>query len=178
MAVAVRRRPTGITIYIDGAAVPVTRANNAAYVAMENLTAPLQIGRESNGWKQFNGGLDELRLWNVARTSSGSRRRMTTELTGSEPGLVGYWRFNEGAGTVAPGSASGALADDPVQRSAVDGRRAHGLGAAGCDAARHQQHVGSNLTASSVDDFVPDGRVDDRAGWPTRRASRARARRC
>ncbi len=39
----------GITIYIDGVAVPVTRINNPAYVAMENLTAPLQIGRESNG---------------------------------------------------------------------------------------------------------------------------------
>ena len=28
----------GITFYIDGVSVPVTRGNNAAYVAMENLS--------------------------------------------------------------------------------------------------------------------------------------------
>ena len=35
----------GLAIYIDGVPVPVTRNNNAAYVSMENLAAPLQIGR-------------------------------------------------------------------------------------------------------------------------------------
>ena len=97
----------GITIYIDGMAVPVTRVNNPTYVAMENLTAPLQIGRESTNWKQFAGALDELRLWNVARTASEIQSAMTTELNGVEPGLVAYWRFNEGVGvTVSDGSQS------------------------------------------------------------------------
>ena len=97
----------GITIFIDGVAVPVTRINNPTYVAMENLTAPLQIGRESTNWKQFAGALDELRLWNVARTASEIQSAMTTELSGVEPGLVGYWRFNEGVGaTVADDSPS------------------------------------------------------------------------
>ncbi len=38
----------GITFYIDGVVVPVTRYNNAAYVAMEHWTAPLQVGRETD----------------------------------------------------------------------------------------------------------------------------------
>jgi Concanavalin A-like lectin/glucanases superfamily/Bacterial Ig domain len=91
----------GITIYIDGVAVAVSRINNPAYVAMENLTASIQIGRESTSFKQFAGGLDELRLWNVARTAGEIQSALATELSGGEPGLVAYWRFNEGTGPTA-----------------------------------------------------------------------------
>lgn len=89
----------GITFYIDGVAVPVTRYNNAAYVAMENWTAPLELGCEIVGFQPFNGGLDEVRLWNVERTQSQVQAAMLSELMGTEPGLAAYWRFNEGAGT-------------------------------------------------------------------------------
>ncbi len=102
----------GITIYLDGVAVPLTRGNHPAYVAMENLTAPVQIGRESAGWKQFDGALDELRLWRVARTPADLRATMTTALSGAEPGLVAYWPFNDGTGA--------ALVDDaPAHHVAV-----------------------------------------------------------
>ena len=104
----------GITFYIDGVSVPVTRGNNAAYVAMENLSGPLQIGRESPGWSQYDGGLDELRLWSVARTVSELQATLTTELTGSEPGLRAYWRFNEGSGTTVAGDGP---ADQPMTLS-------------------------------------------------------------
>lgn len=101
----------GITIYVDGVAIPVTRFNSAAYVAMENLTAPVQIGREGPNWKQYDGGLDELRLWNVARTPSEIQSHMTTELNGTEAGLVAYWKFNEGVGgTVADDSPADQIA--------------------------------------------------------------------
>jgi hypothetical protein len=99
----------GITIYIDGVAVPLTRSNNAAYVAMENLGATLQVGRESAAWKQYDGGLDELRLWAVARTAAQIQAARTTELSGAEPGLVGYWRFNEGSGASSDDSSAGSL---------------------------------------------------------------------
>ena len=65
----------GITIYVDGVAVPVTRVNNADYVAMENLAAPLQIGPREPAWQQFDGALDDVRLWNVARTLESRFRR-------------------------------------------------------------------------------------------------------
>ena len=100
----------GITIYIDGVAVPLTRSNNAAYVAMENLGATLQVGRESAAWKQYDGGLDELRLWAVARTAAQIQAARTTELSGAEPGLVGYWRFNKGSGASSDDSSAGSLA--------------------------------------------------------------------
>ncbi len=88
----------GVTFYIDGVAVPVTRQNNVAYVAMENWTAPLELGCETVGFQQFDGGLDEVRLWNAVRTPSEIQAALLSTLTGSEAGLVAYWRFDEGAG--------------------------------------------------------------------------------
>ena len=101
----------GLAIYVDGVAVPVTRINNAAYVAMENTASTLQIGRESPSWQQFDGALDEIRVWNLARTASEIQSTMTTEVGSGEPGLVAAWRFNEGSGitaadTAVPGNAA------------------------------------------------------------------------
>jgi hypothetical protein len=46
----------------------------------------------------FNGVLDEIRIWEIARTEQEIQENMTTELTGNESGLVAYWPMNEGAG--------------------------------------------------------------------------------
>jgi hypothetical protein len=45
--------------------------------------------------------IDEVRLWNVARTGEQIKENMSKQLTGNEGWLVGYWRFDEGAGTSA-----------------------------------------------------------------------------
>jgi chitodextrinase len=97
----------GLTIYVDGVAQAVWRINDPTYVAMENGAAPVELGREGPFWLQYGGGLDEVRLWNVARTASELQAMMALELTGAEPGLVGYWRFNEGAGTTSADGSPG-----------------------------------------------------------------------
>ena len=43
--------------------------------------------------------LDEVRIWNVARSAEQIRTNRNRALTGTEPGLVAYWRCDEGAGT-------------------------------------------------------------------------------
>jgi ligand-binding sensor domain-containing protein len=59
---------------------------------------PLLIGASRNGTGFFFSGLiDEVRIWNKARTPSEILATMTTSLTGKESGLVGYWNF-EGDG--------------------------------------------------------------------------------
>lgn len=63
-----------------------------------NLTA-LTIGFMP--WDISYQVLDEVRIWSVARTGSEIQGDMNHPLTGGEPGLVGYWDFNEGAGQVA-----------------------------------------------------------------------------
>ncbi len=46
----------------------------------------------------FKGQMDEVRIWNVARTQAEIQADMNRELSGTESGLVGYWKFNEGSG--------------------------------------------------------------------------------
>jgi hypothetical protein len=54
----------------------------------------------------FDGMLDEVRIWNVARTPDEIKESMSRRLTGDEPWLVAYWRFDEGEGTIAHDASS------------------------------------------------------------------------
>lgn len=56
----------------------------------------------------FNGYLDEVRIWNFARTQSQIRASIDFELT-FEPGLVARWGMTEGSGTTITSSATGGL---------------------------------------------------------------------
>ncbi len=47
----------------------------------------------------FAGDLDEVRIWNTARSASRIQASMNYSLSGNEAGLVAYWRFDEGTGT-------------------------------------------------------------------------------
>jgi len=47
----------------------------------------------------FNGSIDEVRIWNVARSQSDIQSNMNRQLNGTEPGLVGYWKLDENSGT-------------------------------------------------------------------------------
>jgi hypothetical protein len=88
-------------LYINGRAI-ITQA----LTGMLNLTSdPLFIGSKDS-WPSdgFIGQLDEVRLWNVARTAQEIHRDMYRELTGDEAGLVGYWRFNEANGSLVQDS--------------------------------------------------------------------------
>lgn len=49
----------------------------------------------------FSGEIDEVRVWSHARTAEQIRQSMYSYLTGTEPGLVGYWRLDEGTGQAA-----------------------------------------------------------------------------
>ncbi len=63
---------------------------------------PFRIGTyDFNFADNFKGLLDEVRIWNVARTQAEIRAYMNRELIGTEPGLIGYWKFNEGSGDTA-----------------------------------------------------------------------------
>lgn len=57
---------------------------------------PIRIGTDGHRNNCFAGMLDEVRFWNVARTPADVRATMNRKLTGDEPGLVGYWDFDEG----------------------------------------------------------------------------------
>lgn len=45
----------------------------------------------------FDGTMDDVRVWNVARTQAQIDADFKTELTGTEPNLAAYWTFNGGS---------------------------------------------------------------------------------
>jgi hypothetical protein len=49
----------------------------------------------------FKGIIDEVRIWDVARTESEIQSTMNQTLNGNEAGLKGYWKFDEGVDTIA-----------------------------------------------------------------------------
>jgi hypothetical protein len=67
-----------------------------------NKTTPFTIG-ESSGFtgRVFDGAIDELRVWNTARTTSQLADNNTVDLSGTEAGLIAYFPMNEGSGTTA-----------------------------------------------------------------------------
>ncbi len=106
----------GTQLYLDGEPItarwsPGSDPNEPAF---PNTRQPYLIGyitsvndvadRYTNG--PFQGLLDEVRIWNIARTEAEINATMKTELTGSEEGLVGYWKFNEPAGAAMAHDAS------------------------------------------------------------------------
>ena len=48
--------------------------------------------------RPWPGGIDEVRIWNVARTQAQLQSASSYELLGTEPGLQAYYKFNETSG--------------------------------------------------------------------------------
>ena len=85
---------TSATIFINGIA-----SGTATLVAPANVTRNYNyIGRSNWGWGDAapDGSFDELRIWSIAKTGAQIQAAMNSELTGSEPNLVAYFKFNEG----------------------------------------------------------------------------------
>ena len=89
---------TNGTIYLNGVPIGAGTLNIAPNIVRTNN----YIGRSAySGDSYANSIFDELRIWNVARTRVQIQTSMNHPLVGNEPGLIGYWRFDEGSGTNA-----------------------------------------------------------------------------
>lgn len=80
-------------------------------------TGVLYIGRDWLG-RWINGKMDEIRIWNVARTQAQIAANMNNEIPTSSSGLVAYYKFNEGTGSTildATGVNNGTLFNSPTR---------------------------------------------------------------
>lgn len=79
-------------IYVDG------KADGTSGGDPNTTDQNLKIGNlpEPHNGEYFDGTMDELRIWKVARTADEIVATMNTELTGKEEGLVAYYNFNQG----------------------------------------------------------------------------------
>jgi len=106
------RRPQ---LYVNGALV---RSSSTASLFTSVHPSGSLGGSSQADFGNFQGQLDEVRIWNVALSASQIQSNMTRRLTGTEPNLVTYFRCDEnGGGTLtdsAPASPNptGTLMDD------------------------------------------------------------------
>lgn len=84
-------------LYVNG----ILRTSNLAVTGnIGNSGQPFAIGSNPPGASTtFRGYIRDVRMWNVARTQAQIQASMNSELTGTETGLIGYWKCRESYGT-------------------------------------------------------------------------------
>ncbi|MDY0076468.1 MAG: LamG-like jellyroll fold domain-containing protein [Bacteroidales bacterium] len=89
---------TQVMLYINGVLIGT---EDAIGELTEGTGVVMNIG-DNPTWpgRFWNGRLDEIRIWEVARSEAEIQATMSTELTGTEAGLVAYYTMNEGTGNV------------------------------------------------------------------------------
>ncbi|MCW3083539.1 MAG: hypothetical protein JWP12_905 [Bacteroidetes bacterium] len=80
-------------LYIDGALDAYTTVSLTPY----NSSYPVYIGSNAAvSGTNFNGQIDEVRIWNVANPYYTIKDYMNKTLVGNEYGLKGYWKLDDG----------------------------------------------------------------------------------
>jgi hypothetical protein len=79
-------------IYVNGVQEGILTGGNTLPLSSE-LT--LVIGANANEGRYFGGVIDEVRIWSVVRTPAEIAASARQRLTGSEAGLVRYYRFDQ-----------------------------------------------------------------------------------
>lgn len=94
---------TSVKIYING----VLENSNLVTGNIQVSDLSLYIGKAPwTNYNNYNGLIDEIRVWNVARTAEQISYGMQHTLTGNETGLAGYWKFDEASGTTTADAIS------------------------------------------------------------------------
>jgi hypothetical protein len=110
VAAAFTRSTQVIRVYIDGIQV----ADQVLGVLSDGNTVPVGIGRGGTGGYYFTGKLDDVRIWNTARTATEIFANRMVEFGAPPAGLVANWKFDEAGGTTA---ADGTPAPDDATLS-------------------------------------------------------------
>ncbi len=110
-----------MTLYIDGEAVATSSYEDT--ISPSDLD--LNIGASPGfGDRHWDGTIDEVRMWNVARTQEEIANNIDTEFNGTESNLVAYFPMNEGSGNTTTNlvdpSCVGTLTN-MIQANWVDG---------------------------------------------------------
>lgn len=93
--------PFNARIYINGVEQTVSYNGTGAPIIDHAPVSRALIGYvpTNTTTPHFDGQIDEVRIWDVGPTEAEVRDRMCRQLDGTEAGLRGYWRMDEGSGT-------------------------------------------------------------------------------
>lgn len=114
--VAVSRASGVLKMYVDGGEV-----GSFASTASIGKSSDVRLGTRW-GSHPFPGKIDEIRLWNIARTQDEIQEGAYCSVDPSSTGLIGYWRMDAGSGQIvydsSPNQNHGILGAD--EDSGVD----------------------------------------------------------
>ncbi|MDM8530766.1 Ig-like domain-containing protein [Anaerolineales bacterium HSG25] len=95
-----------LKLYVDGALQTLTFSGSVPATTPVDSSSRLVLGAEYNGTSAvsgssrvavpFNGILDDVRLWTVARTAAEISASTSVQLSGTESNLAIYYNFNQG----------------------------------------------------------------------------------
>lgn len=108
-AAVFNRANTSVSFYLNGNfdSTHAIQAPANGVPTTISQTSPVIIGSDGSS-NHLTGLLDDVRVYDAARSSSDVASDFAMELTGSEANLVGYWKFNENQGlSVGDASAHG-----------------------------------------------------------------------
>ncbi len=114
--VALVKSGVSVTVYLNVASL---YTNNAQPATLTGNSQNLRIGSRGFAVTYFNGYIDEVRIWNTARTMSEIKTYLFNKnLSNSASGLVAYYKMNAGSGSTAVNSST--------NTSGIDGTLANG----------------------------------------------------
>jgi len=102
VAAAFTQSTQHILVFLDGVQV----AEQTLGVLSTGNTVPVGMGRGGTGGYYFTGKLDDVRIWNTARTGAEVAANMAAEFTSAPAGLIANWKFDEATGTTAADSTA------------------------------------------------------------------------
>ena len=118
--IAITRSGSNLTVYINGVKDATGRWNGSLKIKA--------IGRGNRGYAK--GMMDEIRIWEVARTESEISNSYDTSVDPNLAGLIGYWNFNGADQTITDvsrmgnhgslGTSTVVGSDDPVRLGSTD----------------------------------------------------------
>ena len=95
--VAITRQSGVVKMYINGVLDAATITNLAVGQNSEPRLIGGKMVNSSTINTLFNGRIDEVRCWSVARTASEISSNLAMQLQGNEANLLAYYNFNQGA---------------------------------------------------------------------------------
>ena len=108
---------TTYLFYVNGALVDSLVAGFSP-----NTSRPLRIGAgatEGGSNYYFNGAVDEVKIWNYARTASEINNNKNVDLPVPQTGLESYYQFEDGVATNKTGNTNGTLINSPTTVTGV-----------------------------------------------------------
>jgi hypothetical protein len=105
--VAATYNGTTRSIYVDGVLVGSDTPSGLNITVTNNLTVGGALFSNGTTFNFYKGGIDEVRVWNIARTQAEISANMNNSLLGSESGLSVYYKFTDGTGSATTKDLAG-----------------------------------------------------------------------